>query len=342
MPSFWPFKTRTTAETYERALRDSHTKIQAAESRLLGLRASYRRVRVLVTLYGSFVYLAYVVYVVLARSRGGARLTAPWLAALVAAPVGIFAVRRLVCVVYERLIAGVDERLGRLRRDQKIKIEEMKEKSGYYSTRALLERFDDSNGPKDKESPKVQRRSSRLQQQQQQQQQRGPPDAALAALVPPLDPAGRPVYTPSHAPVVVHDGPPRWYDRLLDALVGEDETSPKNRYALICSNCRAHNGLAPPGCTDPGEVRYMCPVCGQWNPADKDADELGKSDGDGEQEAADTDAEPDAEPDADADADAVGVASDADAESPEPVSVDADPAGPTDSVRRRTRRPAEE
>lgn len=42
--------------------------------------------------------------------------------------------------------------------------------------------------------------------------------------------------------------PPRkqWYDKLADAILGDDEASggaQHSRYALICENCFAHNGL---------------------------------------------------------------------------------------------------
>jgi hypothetical protein len=42
--------------------------------------------------------------------------------------------------------------------------------------------------------------------------------------------------------------PPRkqWYDKLADALLGEDDpniASPSSRYALICEKCFMHNGL---------------------------------------------------------------------------------------------------
>ena len=47
---------------------------------------------------------------------------------------------------------------------------------------------------------------------------------------------------------------PSWYDRLMDVIIGEDETSAKARYALICKNCRMVNGLAPPGTKDLAEM----------------------------------------------------------------------------------------
>lgn len=57
-----------------------------------------------------------------------------------------------------------------------------------------------------------------------------------------------------------------WYDRLLDVLLGEDETQPKNRIALICSTCRLVNGQAPPGIKTLEELgRWRCGSCGSWN-----------------------------------------------------------------------------
>ncbi|KAK2067405.1 hypothetical protein P8C59_001152 [Phyllachora maydis] len=57
-----------------------------------------------------------------------------------------------------------------------------------------------------------------------------------------------------------------WYDRLLDTLLGEDETAIKNRFALICANCRQVNGQAPPGTKSLAELGlWKCMVCGAKN-----------------------------------------------------------------------------
>lgn len=57
-----------------------------------------------------------------------------------------------------------------------------------------------------------------------------------------------------------------WYDRMLDLLLGEDETSPKNRMALICQNCRLVNGQAPPGAKTLADVgKWRCIGCGSTN-----------------------------------------------------------------------------
>jgi hypothetical protein len=57
-----------------------------------------------------------------------------------------------------------------------------------------------------------------------------------------------------------------WYDRILDLLLGEDETSPKNRIVLICKHCRLVNGQAPPGVKRIEELgKWRCIGCGGWN-----------------------------------------------------------------------------
>jgi len=59
---------------------------------------------------------------------------------------------------------------------------------------------------------------------------------------------------------------PKWYDRLVNALLGEDETRPDRRLALICTQCRLVNGLAPPGALTLEEVgKWKCSGCGSWN-----------------------------------------------------------------------------
>lgn len=59
---------------------------------------------------------------------------------------------------------------------------------------------------------------------------------------------------------------PKWYDRLLDVLLGEDEMNPRNRLALICVQCRMVNGQAAPGLRTLEEVGpWRCGYCGSWN-----------------------------------------------------------------------------
>lgn len=61
-------------------------------------------------------------------------------------------------------------------------------------------------------------------------------------------------------------GPPQWYDRILDLMLGEDETAPRNRIVLICPSCRLVNGQAPPGTRTLADVgKWKCMGCGAMN-----------------------------------------------------------------------------
>lgn len=65
-----------------------------------------------------------------------------------------------------------------------------------------------------------------------------------------------------------HEGS-KWYDRLMDVVLGEDEASPKNRLALICHECRLVNGQAPPGIKTLEEIgKWRCSACGTMNGED--------------------------------------------------------------------------
>ena len=74
--------------------------------------------------------------------------------------------------------------------------------------------------------------------------------------------------SPPHYPPAVAAAPTEshWYDRILDTLLGEDETAAKNRIVLICSRCRLVNGQAPPGTKSLAEIgTWKCMACGGTN-----------------------------------------------------------------------------
>lgn len=74
-----------------------------------------------------------------------------------------------------------------------------------------------------------------------------------------------PLRQPSQPSQFVADGP-KWYDRILDVVLGEDETQARNRIALICSNCKLVNGQAPPGVRTLEEIgRWRCSACHTMN-----------------------------------------------------------------------------
>ncbi|KAI1272524.1 hypothetical protein F5Y07DRAFT_301438 [Xylaria sp. FL0933] len=71
---------------------------------------------------------------------------------------------------------------------------------------------------------------------------------------------------PTYNQYEMNPGPPRWYDRILDLMLGEDETAPKNRIVLICQKCRLVNGQAPPGIKNVADLgAWKCMGCGATN-----------------------------------------------------------------------------
>lgn len=61
----------------------------------------------------------------------------------------------------------------------------------------------------------------------------------------------------------------------MDIVLGEDETLPKNRLALICHQCRLVNGQAPPGVRRLEEVgKWRCSGCNFMNSEEKEETRL--------------------------------------------------------------------
>lgn len=59
---------------------------------------------------------------------------------------------------------------------------------------------------------------------------------------------------------------PKWYDRILDVVLGDDETQAKNRIVLICQNCKLVNGQAPPGARTLEDIgKWRCSACHAMN-----------------------------------------------------------------------------
>ncbi|KZF21239.1 hypothetical protein L228DRAFT_262279 [Xylona heveae TC161] len=92
---------------------------------------------------------------------------------------------------------------------------------------------------------------------------------------------GAPEFAPNAFPTSAQDasalslGGPKWYDRILDLLLGEDETQPKNRLALVCRHCKLVNGLAPPGAKRQEDVgMWKCSNCGGKNWEESEAKKI--------------------------------------------------------------------
>ena len=88
------------------------------------------------------------------------------------------------------------------------------------------------------------------------------------AFATPMPPPSRPPPSRQLPAQYATEGP-AWYDRLLEVILGEDETDAKNRIALICSECRLVNGQAPPGVKTPDDLgKWRCSACHAMNGVD--------------------------------------------------------------------------
>lgn len=167
-----------------------------------------------------------------------------------------------------------EKSLAALKLARRNKVEDFKKKTNYYETRELLERYEDSPFTGVPLARPIDDPSSRRQSQLfPTTPQRAVPE------VPPNTPANlrnSPVSSGQQSQLArmypkmascswscvsyIHSGPPctetpqqplppprkLWYDKIADALLGDDEPSVNpaaSRYALICQRCFAHNGL---------------------------------------------------------------------------------------------------
>lgn len=145
---------------------------------------------------------------------------------------------------YTRKQSREEANLASLRAEQKLKVEELKKKTSYYTTKSLLDRYENGSSAK---------RQEQQQQQQQQNQRRpapqvaGPAVGAAPQLQLPANASMRSATPAVPQPMQTALRQPRerqWYDRLIDAVVGDE--GPETKFALVCNHCFAHNGLVLP------------------------------------------------------------------------------------------------
>ncbi|KAL2880407.1 hypothetical protein SGCOL_004124 [Colletotrichum sp. CLE4] len=292
--------------SFEKTLSALSTKITDTQARLDGARATSRRIRVLWSLYLAFAYLVYSIVIFLVvgwNDMGASEWTGvaggPLLIYLTRTTVtAVFNYR------IDSLAARLKEQQAeRAKTIQKLKDAtrynstlELLEKYG----------GDEGKGKNKKQDPGADDKKPRQQQQQQHsgRQHEGavpggrtnmapPPTANIQRRdgPPPGFQAGRPSQPPNGLEpteefalnAYAHPPPPppqsqqfaqaeglpgssHWYDRIMDLLLGEDETASKNRIALICKNCRLVNGQAPPGTKALSDIgTWKCMGCGATN-----------------------------------------------------------------------------
>ncbi|GAA5842568.1 hypothetical protein JCM11251_004906 [Rhodosporidiobolus azoricus] len=282
-------------DTYLSKLQDQ---ISARQAKLQQIRLRERRANALLLTWAIGFWLLYTVLwylkVVRIRIDGGALDAVVSAAPVLVAPVLIVFTRRFLRWFYHRKQDAEEKQLKTLVKQKQDKVEEIKKKTGYYSTRDLLEKYDEAlkkagsgsapGTPTKPPAPKPGQQASvpfpsgpgtparpasalGFSTPPQQQLQARNPHSGLNQNQPPAAfPAPPGPLPPQQSPGTPHR---TFMDKFADALLGvsPEELSP-NKYALICGKCYAHNGLVPPEQFD--FVQYQCPRCGFFNPRRRD------------------------------------------------------------------------
>jgi len=224
----------------------------------------------------------------------------------------IYLVRYALTSYFDYRISNTDAYISKLNKERDATINRLKEATKYNSTQQLLEKYGAS--PK-QETPQPSPSNKKAQGPQKPAQPQGPRTGIAppptANIQRPLNQSHHPS-TPQRIPAIPAVSPQgalqppspsaefapnafgpvdttkqystapatsftqaHWYDRILDALLGEDETQPKNRLVLICAECRLVNGQAPPGARTVEDVgKWRCGGCKAWNGKERPHEEV--------------------------------------------------------------------
>jgi hypothetical protein len=299
----------SSAASFEKLLSGLSSKINKESARHDGLCQRQRRYKVLWTLYTTFAYLLAATILILVTGLPNCSLAE--YSGLAASPVVIYAVRRLLDAYFNRRLASSQASLNHLNKQRDEAIAKLKEATKYNSTQQLLDKYasaptnsplvqkanpQDStpagkpatnsikrtgipppptaNIPSRQFPPSFNPATTPPPQQQQPALQPNPAPSQKQQQSP--DPQAEFAPNAFSAPEPRHPSSlsttPRWYDRILDIVLGDDETLPNNRIVLLCRNCRLVNGQAPPGTRSLEHVgTWRCSNCHTLNGQETEA-----------------------------------------------------------------------
>ncbi|KAF9331930.1 hypothetical protein BG006_005218 [Podila minutissima] len=291
---------------YEKILSDLDNNIRKAEIRLSAITLREKRLLSLWLLYSVLAWFGYIGVFGLYLHDELYDDTQSWALAFSVIVLGlpvIFTGQAVISRWYKRKKSNEESELSILRADQRLKVEELKKKTAYYSTKTLLERYDPSSQRpgrpmsvgQDGKPLNMPQPGQRPQQGQPmgdsglrhrgavavgpgpmpgqgQNQGQGPMGSSLPHG-PGASPRGPQLIVPqnqnqNHYYQQQHPPQPterHWYDKIVDVIVGDE--GPESKYALICSKCFVHNGLVLPQEID--DIQFVCKNCNFLNPSKK-------------------------------------------------------------------------
>ncbi|GAA5809655.1 hypothetical protein MFLAVUS_003067 [Mucor flavus] len=239
-------KNKVDPNNYEQVLSHLEDDIQKKELQLSELRIKDRKVGILWLLYSTILWIIYIVYYLYALKEKSQEIS---YMAQTASPIllGPFC---------------IETSLISLRKKQKLKVDELKNKTAYYSTKSLLERYDPSSSEKKEIDEQKRRKILQEKEEQKKMSVQQKKQSQMKQQLPPPPPSQ---YQAQYQNKPLAPQQQQWYDKVVDALVGD--VGPETKYALICYHCNAHNGLVLP--QEIEVIEYTCPHCHQFNPSRK-------------------------------------------------------------------------
>ncbi|KAL0091435.1 hypothetical protein J3Q64DRAFT_1634989, partial [Phycomyces blakesleeanus] len=238
---------------YEKILSDLDEAIQKSQLRIADIKIRQRRALALWVLYSSILWAVYLVYCIftLYNQNKGIRAIVNAGIPLILFPFVIYYMRIALAWFYSRKQTAEESRLSTMMTHKNQKLDELKNKTSYYTTHSLLERYDLSES---KKSQSVGAVTVSLPAQRPQ---------PLPELPTPLNARNDTQKGNMMSQFSTVPRQPRWFDKMFEALVGEEKS--EERYALICDHCFSHNGLVLPRERD--SIQYVCPQCHKFNPS---------------------------------------------------------------------------
>ncbi|CAK9437945.1 uncharacterized protein LODBEIA_P23230 [Lodderomyces beijingensis] len=191
---------------------------------------------------------------------------------LVGFPTLIIMLSKAINFIYKYIIKGKETYLVALKKKHRAKIEELKKITNFNATNELLNKYDEKVVPVPQQQvPGQAQLPNKLSKKQAELRAQALKDLNIKQTPKTNSQQQQPQPGAKPEPASTNDSPAKpqarsIQDRVLDILIGTDNSeSIEHRYALICSHCFQHNGLAPPHCEDPSSIRYSCWKCGGMN-----------------------------------------------------------------------------
>ncbi|ODV86408.1 hypothetical protein CANARDRAFT_6883 [[Candida] arabinofermentans NRRL YB-2248] len=227
-------------DKFEKELKKITTDLSKTERRIKELKKNGSSNKWMVTTSLVVLYLSFVTYIYFIQKT---HVVTKQLIHIGVCPVLIFILHRTIGGTYSYFIRRSELKLERVKDLHSLKMEELKEATNFHKTNELLSRF--SNG---EDLEELQKQADEI-------------NAKKQEYLNIINKGGK-------LPNANSENSSKVVDSVLGWVIGQDELSSETRYALICTNCYQHNGLAPPG-TQPKFVKYICPKCGVTNGEEK-------------------------------------------------------------------------